>query len=148
MSNVIDRQGRKPRFVRQVDQVRKRAYELARSGRHIDCLTIESELEQEGYAMARLVLKDEGLRHRLRRICDRHWHPQFAPDPTLRSLEDGFNEPSRSGPHRPCISVHGRTNWLVMHGRQRPPWRAIGRAVPQAPRPHGAAAYLGTNRMR
>src|SRR3954468_6943974 len=41
MSNVMHRQGRKPRFVRQVDQVRKRAYELARSGRHIDCLTIE-----------------------------------------------------------------------------------------------------------
>lgn len=81
--------------MRRVDQVRKRAYELARSGRHIDCLTIESELEQEGYAVARLVMKDEGLRERLRRICNQHWSPQFLTEAQHPQADNGRARPMR-----------------------------------------------------
>jgi hypothetical protein len=65
-------------FVRQVFRIRRRAYELARSGLHIDCLTIESQLEQEGHPLVREVLSDPALRARLRRLCDRHWHPPMV----------------------------------------------------------------------
>jgi hypothetical protein len=56
-----------------------RAIELAESGYHIDCLTIESELVNEGYGEAADLLKNERLRSGLRTICHKHWHPDRAP---------------------------------------------------------------------
>jgi hypothetical protein len=55
-----------------------RAIELAESGYHIDCITIESALIDEGYGEAATLLKNEALRRGLRTICDKHWHPDRA----------------------------------------------------------------------
>lgn len=53
-----------------------RALELAESGHHIDCLTIESALVHEGYHEASELLKNESLRRGLRTMCQKHWYPQ------------------------------------------------------------------------
>ena len=55
--------------------IRNRAYALARSGRHIDVLTIETQLTREGYADASPILHSPILRAGLKAICDQHWHP-------------------------------------------------------------------------
>lgn len=55
-----------------------RAIELAESGYHIDCLTIESALVNEGYGEAAGLLRNVRLRSGLRTICDKHWHPDRA----------------------------------------------------------------------
>jgi hypothetical protein len=52
-----------------------RAMQLAESGRHIDCLTVESALAAEGYAEAFEVFKDDRLRAGIRAICQQHWQP-------------------------------------------------------------------------
>jgi hypothetical protein len=57
------------------DDVERLATGLARSGRHIDCLTIESQLAHEGHAEVYVVLQDAALRARLKAICDEHWQP-------------------------------------------------------------------------
>jgi len=54
---------------RQVE-FRRKAFELAESGRHIDYLTIENALSAE-YPEARLWLDFPSLRDDLRAICDR-----------------------------------------------------------------------------
>jgi hypothetical protein len=51
--------------------VHRRAYELARSGLHIDYLTIENQIVGEGYPEARDWLDRDGLRRDLKEICDR-----------------------------------------------------------------------------
>jgi len=52
-----------------------RAIQLAESGEHIDCLTVESALAVEGYAEAFEVFKDDRLRAGIRAICQKHWRP-------------------------------------------------------------------------
>jgi hypothetical protein len=60
------------------DEVSRRAFELAKSGRHIDCVTIESQLADEGFPEAYVVLQEPQLRAALKAICDRHWHPDAS----------------------------------------------------------------------
>jgi hypothetical protein len=50
-----------------------RAMQLAESGEHIDCLTVERALAVEGYADAFEVFKDDRLRAGIRAICHKHW---------------------------------------------------------------------------
>jgi hypothetical protein len=50
-----------------------RAIQLAESGKHYSCLTVESALVAEGYAEAFEVFKDDRLRAGIRAICQRHW---------------------------------------------------------------------------
>ncbi|WP_139043973.1 hypothetical protein [Allomesorhizobium alhagi] len=52
-----------------------RAMQLAESGQHIDCLTVESALAVEGYAEAFEVFKDDRLRAGIRTMCQKHWRP-------------------------------------------------------------------------
>jgi hypothetical protein len=62
--------------VQSTEIVRKRALEIARTGQHIDCLTIEMALEREGHSDAFEALKDDEFRARLKAICDAHWRPE------------------------------------------------------------------------
>ena len=55
-----------------------RAFELASSGQHIDCITIVSALAAEGFTDAAEALADERLRSQLRTICQQHWRPDRA----------------------------------------------------------------------
>jgi hypothetical protein len=57
------------------ENVRKLAYELARSGRHIDCRSIETELADAGYPEAYVVLQEPGLRSALDELCEEHRRP-------------------------------------------------------------------------
>jgi hypothetical protein len=50
-----------------------RAIQIAESGEHIDCLTVESALVAEGYHEALEVFKDDRLRAGIRAICQKHW---------------------------------------------------------------------------
>ena len=51
--------------------MRRRAFELAESGDHIDYLTIEAALINEGYPEARTYLDRNSLRDDLKAACDR-----------------------------------------------------------------------------
>jgi len=55
------------------DEIKRRTFELARSGRDIDCTTIENELADEGFAEANNVLQDPQLGADLRATCSKHW---------------------------------------------------------------------------
>jgi hypothetical protein len=55
--------------VRRVDYIRSRAYELARSGRHSSCASIERTLEREGFADAGMALRDPYVRVHLGSLC-------------------------------------------------------------------------------
>jgi hypothetical protein len=57
------------------DEVKKLAIELALSGHHIDCLTIELQLADAGHPEVYVVLRDPVLRAQLKVICEKHWHP-------------------------------------------------------------------------
>ena len=59
--------------VKNVDRIRLRAYELARTGQHIDCLTIESALLREGYPDVYSALQDPFVRRHIRELCAAHW---------------------------------------------------------------------------
>jgi hypothetical protein len=48
----------------------------ARSGRHIDYTTIESQLASEGFPEAYVVLSDTDFRATLKAICKEHWRPR------------------------------------------------------------------------
>ena len=52
---------------------------LAKSGRHIDCLTIETELDRDGFPEAYVVLQDDGFRATLRALCRSHWRGRGEP---------------------------------------------------------------------
>ena len=54
------------------DEIRTRAFELAASGHYFDCLTIETELADEGFPEAYVVLQDLQVRAELKAICDAH----------------------------------------------------------------------------
>jgi hypothetical protein len=56
---------------RETAYVFRRANELAPTGRHIDYLTIETEIIQEGYPEARDWLDRDNLRRDLKAIYDR-----------------------------------------------------------------------------
>ena len=47
-----------------------RARELAATGRHINYITIETQLWNEGHFQARIWLDDIGLRGELKQLCD------------------------------------------------------------------------------
>jgi hypothetical protein len=65
------------------DEIRRRAFELARSGHHIDCLTIETELADDGFPEAYVVLQDLQVRAELKAICDEHRRDEHRwPDTT------------------------------------------------------------------
>lgn len=51
----------------------KRAYELARSGMHIEPLTVVSVLVREGYPEAADLLKIENFRRDLHVTCAQNW---------------------------------------------------------------------------
>jgi hypothetical protein len=58
------------------DDVRQMAMDHARSGRHIDYTTIESQLASEGFPEAYVVLSDTDFRATLKAICKEHWRPR------------------------------------------------------------------------
>jgi hypothetical protein len=58
------------------DDVRRLATELARSGRHFDCLTIEAYLDSEGFPEVFVVLDDPEFRAGLKALCNEHWRPR------------------------------------------------------------------------
>ncbi|WP_394887532.1 hypothetical protein ACG873_21775 [Mesorhizobium sp. AaZ16] len=66
-----------------------RAMQLAESGEHIDCLTVESALAVEGYADAFEVFKNDRLRAGIRAMCQKHWPP-------YPEAEANDNRPSRA----------------------------------------------------
>jgi hypothetical protein len=51
----------------------QRAYELAETGQHIDCITIVTALVAEGFAEAPEVLNSDLIRADLRQVCAKHW---------------------------------------------------------------------------
>lgn len=55
------------------EYINRKAYSLAASGAHIDCITIVSALVDEGYPEAREFLDSDLIRSDLRRICRQHW---------------------------------------------------------------------------
>jgi hypothetical protein len=76
-----------------------RAMQLAESGRHIDCLTVESALAVEGYAEAFEVFKDDRLRAGIRAMCHKHWRPHAE-------AEANDNRPSQEGEEFAPHPVH------------------------------------------
>lgn len=63
-----------------------RAIELAESGDHLSCASIEQALRREGYKDAAGVLQGEGIRTALRVICRTHWSGSIA-DPEAIALQ-------------------------------------------------------------
>ena len=58
------------KFSNQVDEIRARAYELARSGRYSDCPSVRGALEREGYANAvRFALDDPIVKAHVAGLC-------------------------------------------------------------------------------
>ena len=55
------------------DDVELMATNLARSGQHRNCLTIEAELANRGYPEAYVVLVDPKVRRTLDALCDEQW---------------------------------------------------------------------------
>jgi hypothetical protein len=57
-----------------------RAIQLAESGQHYSCLTVEIALAAEGYAEAFDVFKDDKLRAGISAICQKYWQPNAEGD--------------------------------------------------------------------
>jgi hypothetical protein len=70
---------------RLVDQIRWRAYELARSGRHADCMAIERALAADGYPNVRLALQQPHVHDFIARLCEEHCR-DATPDMARRSV--------------------------------------------------------------
>jgi len=64
--------------MKRTDEIRTRAYELARSGTHPDRVTVRSALEREGYAEARFVLDDPIAGAHVAALCGEHWQGRTA----------------------------------------------------------------------
>jgi hypothetical protein len=79
--------------VRSFHFVRQRAAELARTGQHIDCLTIEMTLEREGFSDAFEALRDSEFRAQLKAQCSAH---RGDASPGGSAISDGA--PSEAGP--------------------------------------------------
>jgi hypothetical protein len=60
---------------RLIDRVRRRAYELARSGQFADCDAVERQLLEEGHAGAHLALADPYVREHVGRLCQSSRRP-------------------------------------------------------------------------
>lgn len=76
--------------VRSFEFIRQRAVELARTGQHIDCITIEMALEREGFSAAFEALRDSAFRAHLTGICAAHWGLSAPDAPSdLEDAEDG-----------------------------------------------------------
>ena len=55
-----------------IDQIRRRAVQLARSGDYVDCVDIKSALVSEGYEDAYQALQYGVVRAHLKSLCDTH----------------------------------------------------------------------------
>src|SRR4051794_40822110 len=62
------------------ENVTRRAVELAKSGRHRDCISIEAELDRDGFPEVYVVLDQPELRASVKALCQLHWH---APETKL-----------------------------------------------------------------
>jgi hypothetical protein len=82
--------------VRRVDYIRSRAYELARSGRHSSCVSIERALEQEGFADAHMALQDPYVRVHVGTLCGNAKRHRPNPSTYLAPAPDTLPE----GPQR------------------------------------------------
>ncbi|EHK53414.1 hypothetical protein MAXJ12_30397 [Mesorhizobium alhagi CCNWXJ12-2] len=67
-----------------------RAIQLAESGNHFSCLTVETALAAEGYAEAFEVFKDDSLRVGIWALCQKHWR-------SSGEAEANDNRPSADG---------------------------------------------------
>ena len=56
-------------MARLIDRIRRRAYELARSGQLTNCEAVERQLLEEGHADAHLALADPYVREHVGRLC-------------------------------------------------------------------------------
>jgi hypothetical protein len=61
--------------VKLAENVRQLAFELARSGRHVDSRSIEAELADAGYPEAYVVLQEPALHKSLDELCAQHRRP-------------------------------------------------------------------------
>ena len=57
----------------QIDEIRRRAYAIARTGRHMDPRSVEAELQRQGYEAVCQALWDPSVRKFLKRLCEEHW---------------------------------------------------------------------------
>jgi predicted transcriptional regulator len=53
-------------------EILKRAYEYARSGKHLNYISIEHQLESEGLSGAKIVLDAEHIHDELNALCKEH----------------------------------------------------------------------------
>ena len=74
--------------MRRVDDIRSRAYELARSGQHRDCAAVECALEREGFADARMALRDPYVQAFVAGLCNRKQRPRPKPSTYLAPSPD------------------------------------------------------------
>jgi hypothetical protein len=58
--------------LRRIDTIRARAYELARSGAHADCVAVEGALQAEGYPDAPSALSDPAVHGHVEQLCGEH----------------------------------------------------------------------------
>jgi hypothetical protein len=76
------------------EDVRKRAAELARSGRYADYVAIQETLDSEGYPEAYVVLSDIEFRRDLNRLCEEYRdspaHIYRAVSQSARALERSY----------------------------------------------------------
>jgi len=79
-----------------IQSVRQRAIELAQTGEHIDCLTIELALDREGYPDAYSVCRDDEFRAALKVICDSYWKMEGASG-AQRLLDGSEARPETAG---------------------------------------------------
>ena len=89
------------------EYINARAYELAASGQHIDCITIVSALVAEGYPEASEILNSDLIRSDLRRVCAQHWQgvkPEYA-EPAVPAQPEGA-EAQRAGSEAPTAQDH------------------------------------------
>jgi hypothetical protein len=76
-----------------------RAIQLAESGQHYSCLTVEIALAAEDYPEAFDVFKDDRLRAFISAICQKHWRPNADGDANdNRPFQEGgqANPPAQS----------------------------------------------------
>jgi hypothetical protein len=60
------------------DAVREKAVALARSGRFMNCFSIELQLDNDGFPEVYVVLHEPELRAEINALCDAHWSYERA----------------------------------------------------------------------
>jgi hypothetical protein len=89
-----------------------RAIQLAESGKHLGCPTIERALLAEGFHDATELFRDDRLRAGLRDICRRHWGRSGKGADNDNSVVSHFdlNDDSHNAGEAPTSDPqHGRT---------------------------------------